>query len=88
MTTLTLTPRGGSRVHTIDVPSDHAIAIAAEDHGIVDAVAVGANVVIRFGSPDADARDFVVIHEGAHRTVEIETPAYARAFTDRPLDDY
>jgi hypothetical protein len=88
MTTLTITRSGSARVHTIVVPSEHAVPIATEDSGTVDAVAAGANVVIRFGSPDADARGFVVIHDGDHRKVSIENPAYARAFTDRPLDDY
>ena len=88
MTTLTITPRGTSRIHTIDVPSDHAVAIADEDSGMVDAVAAGANVLIRFGSPDVDARGFVVIHDGDHCTLKLETPAYAHAFTDRPVDDY
>lgn len=87
MTKLTITRYGTARVHTIDVPSEHAVPIATEDSGTVDAVATGANVLIRFGSPDADAGDFVVIHDGDHRTVAIETPAYARAFADRPLDD-
>jgi hypothetical protein len=87
MTTLTITPHGSTRVHTIEVPSDHAVPIGDEDAGVVDAVALGANVVIRFGSPDADARDYVVVHDGDHRTVDIEPPAYARAFDDRPLDD-
>ena len=87
MTTLTITRSGSLRAHTMIVPSDHAVRIATEDSGTVDAVAAGANVVIRFGSPGADARDFIVVHDGDHQTVEIENPAYAWAFTDRPLDD-
>lgn len=86
MTTLTITRSGSARV--LIVPSEHAVPIATEDSGTVDAAAAGTNVVIRFGSPDAGARDSVVIHDGDHRKVWIENPAYARAFADRPLDDY
>lgn len=88
MTTLTIAPHGSARVHTVEVPSEHPVAIAPEDSGTVDVSAFGANVMIRFGSPEADAPDCVVIHDGDHRTVQMEMPAYARSFADRPLDDY
>jgi hypothetical protein len=87
MTTLTITPRGGANIRKIDVPSGDAVLVAPNGSGTVDMAASGANVLIRFGSPEADARDFIVVHDGDHRTVKLVAPAYARAFRDRPLDD-
>lgn len=88
MTTLTIIHRGSTKVQKIDVPSRKAVLIAPDNSGTVEMAASGANVLIRFGSPDADARDFIVVHDGDRQTVKSMPPVYARAFTDRPLDDY
>lgn len=67
MTTLTITSRDRPGIQKIEVPARDAVLIAPDGSGTVDMAATGANVLVRFGSPAADARDFIVVHDGDHR---------------------
>jgi hypothetical protein len=87
MTTLKITSRDRPGIQKIEIPARDAVLIAPDGSGTVDMAATGANVLVRFGSPAADARDFIVVHDGDHRRVKLVAPAYALAFHDRPLDD-
>lgn len=88
MTTLTITPRGSTKVQTIHISNERAAPIGSDETGQVDVVATGGDVLIRFGSPDPDAYDSVVIRDGDHRTLEIEPPAYAMTVPDGSLAEY
>jgi hypothetical protein len=47
MTTLTITPRGSTKIQKIDVPSWDAVLTAPDSSGTVEMAASGANVLIR-----------------------------------------
>ena len=87
MATLKLVRKGETTAYEIAGSSWQPVAVE-DGPGVVEAAATGGNVLLRYGSPGPDFRDEVALHEGETREIELALPVYARAFADRPVDDF